>query len=237
MNTAERRAKLIFTGIIELLPVYTVIWALAAGNGKLAVALGSIILVAIPLGLELCFRARLSWPLFIFGVLYALGPLLGHGYNLYYYLPWWDDLLHALGGVAFAVVGFCLPDLFGLKAKHEYAFRALFSLCFSMAVALGWEFIEYFIDTVFHADMQSDTFITGITSYLLGEAPGAMDSIPEISSVTVNGRALPGYIDIGLLDTMSDTIKETACAAATVIVLWLDGGRHPAFRREEQSGS
>ena len=49
-------------------------------------------------------------------------------------------------------------------------------------------------------DMQDDTIIHGLTSYLLGDSLGMTGSILNIQSVSVNGVRLPvdGYIDIGL---------------------------------------
>ena len=81
-------------------------------------------------------------------------------------------------------------------------------------------------------DMQDDTVITEITSYLLDGAPGEAGSIRDITAVTVNGKPLPvrGYIDIGLNDTMWDMLLETL--GTLVVVGWYlwDRGRHPPFR-------
>ena len=109
---------------------------------------------------------------------------------------------------------------------------AVFALCFSMAVAVGWEFFEYGMDTLFGMDMQDDTVITTITSYLLDGEPGKAGTIRAITAVTVNGKPLPvkGYIDIGLNDTMWDMILETLGALAVVVWYLWDRGRHTPFR-------
>ena len=49
--------------------------------------------------------------------------------------------------------------------------------------------------------MQRDTLVTAIRSYDLGDAVGVIGSIDQIDSVIVNGVALEGYIDIGLIDS------------------------------------
>ena len=67
--------------------------------------------------------------------------------------------------------------------------------------------------------MQSDTLMTGLCSYLLGETVGATGSIENITSVAVNGQTLPGYIDIGLMDTMLDLLLETVGAVVTCLLM------------------
>ena len=81
-------------------------------------------------------------------------------------------------------------------------------------------------------DMQDDTVIHGLTSYLLGDSLGVTGSIPNIQSVSVNGLLLPvdGYIDIGLIDTMLDMLLETVGAIAACVIILLDKGRHPMIQ-------
>ena len=150
--------------------------------------------------------------------------MLGHCWKLYYTVPVWDKLLHISGGVVFAVLG---AYLFDRMMGELPAGKSVFAFCFSATVAVLWEFAEFGADIFLGMDMQNDTVIYGLTSYLLGESLGVTGSIENIRSVVVNGRALPGYIDIGLIDTMLDMLLETAGAAATCLLLWLDQGKHP----------
>ena len=64
------------------------------------------------------------------------------------------------------------------------------------------------MDKFFGMDMQQDTLLTGINSYLLGSGTGVLGSIENIESVTINGidTGMAGYIDIGLIDTMGDML-------------------------------
>ena len=64
--------------------------------------------------------------------------------------------------------------------------------------------------------------INSLTSYLLGDTLGVTGSIENIQSVTVNGVQIPGYIDIGLIDSMLDMLLETLGAMVACLVLWLD---------------
>ena len=45
---------------------------------------------------------------------------------------------------------------------------------------------------------------------------------------------LPGYIDIGLTDSMLDMLLESLGALVTCLLLLLDKGRHPPIRDEEK---
>ena len=129
----------------------------------------------------------------------------------------------------FAILGVYFFDLL-TKSKDLPVVRTIFALCFSMAIAVLWEFCEFGADTFLGMDMQDDTVVYGLTSYLLGDAVGITGSIENIQSVVVNGITLPGYIDIGLIDSMLDMLLETAGAIVTCVILWLDNGKHPLIQ-------
>lgn len=202
--------------------------AIRAGGTELLLAVVSVGLVCVPALLERLLRCRIATPLYVFCLLYAVGALLGHGYDFYYILPWWDQLLHVCGGVVFGVMGLFLGDVLNGGKPVSMALKAVFALCFSMAVAVVWEFFEYAMDVLFAMDMQNDTIVSGIHSYLLGGGMGEFGSIPNVTSVIVNGAALPfeGYLDIGLHDTMTDMLVETLGAAVCTGLCVLDRGRH-----------
>ena len=118
------------------------------------------------------------------------------------------------------------------KKKRSASSKSNFALCFSVAIAVLWEFCEFGADTFLGMDMQDDTVIHGLTSYLLGDSLGMTGSIPNIQSVSVNGLLLPvdGYIDIGLIDTMLDMLLETMGAIAACVIILLDKDRHPIIQ-------
>lgn len=215
----------------EAFVVFTILWQVVRGQyGRLPMAALSLPLVLAPLAAERLLRCRVALPVFLFTLFYAIGPMLGYCYNLYYRIPWWDKMLHVFGGVAFALLGLFLFERF--RCGQRRWMTAVFALCLSVAVAVGWEFFEYGADTLFGMDMQDDTVVTEITSYLLDGAPGKAGVIENITAVTVNGKPLPvsGYIDIGLNDTMWDMMLETLGAVAVVGWYLLDRGRHRPFR-------
>ena len=86
-----------------------------------------------------------------------------------------------------------------------------------MAVGGIWEVYEYLLDVFFKMDMQNDTVITEMASYLLGDTPGTIGEIANIDTVSINGEPFEmGYIDIGLIDTMKDMIQ---CLTGSVLCI------------------
>ena len=233
MHKNEKWIKLVGTVLCEIFTVCTILMLLAGGEpDRLALAFGTLLLVLLPMLLEKLFHCRICLPVYIFALAYAIGPVLGHCWKLYYTVPVWDKLLHISGGVMFAILGAYFFDQL-TKNKALPAVRIIFALCFSMAIAVLWEFCEFGADTFLGMDMQDDTVIHSLTSYLLGDSLGVTGSIENIQSVTVNGVALPGYIDIGIIDTMLDMLLETMGAIVTCLALWFDKGKHPLIQNHK----
>ena len=232
MKSQEKKIKLTGTILGMLFALITVIRLLTGGEvDRLLLAFGTVFLVMLPAAMEWVFHCRICLPVYIFGLLYAVGPMLGHCWYLYYTVSWWDKLLHISGGVMFAIVGAFFFDRL-VQGKQKPFAGALFALCFSIAIAAIWEFAEFGADRFLGMDMQDDTVIHSLTSYLLGESVGVTGSIPNIQSVVIDGSALPvsGYIDIGLIDSMLDMLLESLGALITSALLILDKGRHPLIQ-------
>ncbi len=232
----EKWIKLGATALCECFTVFTVITLFAGGEpDRLALAFGTLLLAALPLLLEKLFCCRLCLPVYIFALVYAIGPMLGHCWKLYYTIVVWDKLLHISGGVMFAILGAFFFDKL-VQGRQKPVTGVLFALCFSVAIAVVWEFMEFGADIFFGMDMQDDTVIYGLTSYLLGDSLGVTGSISNIQAVTVNGVPLPvdGYIDIGLIDSMLDMLLETVGATVTCVLLWLDKGKHSLIQPNAQ---
>ena len=209
MHKNEKRIKLTGTVLCEILTVCTILMLLAGGEpDRLLLAFATLLLAAVPMLTEKLLHCRISLPVYIFALAYAVGPMLGHCWKLYYTVSVWDKLLHISGGVMFAILGAYFFDLLA-KNKELPVVRTIFALCFSMAIAVLWELCEFGADAFLGMDMQNDTVIYSLTSYLLGNTLGVTGSIENIQSVVVNGAALPGYIDIGLIDSMLDMLLET----------------------------
>lgn len=233
MKKSEKIVHLAVMILCELFTVATIMMLFARNmHNRLPLAFATLILILIPELVGQLFRCKISMPVYIFAVLYTMGPMLGQCHNLYYTVWWWDKLLHITGGVMFALFGFFLFEFLNKGNHSKVVVTAVFALCFSMAISVLWEFAEYSSDTFLGTDMQNDTLITSIDSYLLDEGVGVIGSIDNIEEVIVNGERLPvkGYIDIGLNDTMLDMLLETLGAVAAVIFYLIDKGKHPAFQ-------
>ncbi len=147
--------------------------------------------------------------LFIFAA-----EILGEIHCYYQIIPHWDTLLHIINGFMFAAFGFALFDI--LNQKESVRFKAsplclaIVAFCFSMTVGVLWEFFEFGSDTILHTDMQKDTYIGEIYTVLLDEnntnTVVPVKGMQKVSLVCLDGNevVLDHYIDIGLIDTMSD---------------------------------
>lgn len=143
--------------------------------------------------------------LFIFSA-----EILGEIQEYYLMFPFWDTMLHTLNGFLMAAIGIAMVDI--LNRSHKFKVRlspvfvAVVAFCFSMTIGVLWEFFEYGMDTFFHMDMQKDTWVSAISTVSLNpDGRNAAVYLP-IDSVVVNGQEWPGYLDLGLHDTMKDLL-------------------------------
>ena len=229
MKKVERALRNSAVVIAELIVCGTIISLLHSGEAeRLLLAFGTLLFVLIPEILERLLRCKINIVVYLFGVLYALGAMMGNCWKFYYTISWWDKLLHLCGGVMFVILGIYLFERLS-RGRANHVSAVAFALCFSLAISVLWEFVEYGADLFLGMDMQDDTVVCGITSYLLGSDKGMTGSIESIQSVVVNGMPLPvnGYIDIGLHDTMLDMLLESLGAIITCVFAFLDKGKHP----------
>lgn len=191
----------------------------------------SLALIALPAILGIIMKLRVGTAMYIFLNIYALSPILGEAYHLYTVIPFYDDILHFVGGVVFAIFGVFLFGFFSKETKRSVFLCGIFALCFSISISALWEIAEFTSDSLLHTDTQKDTVITEIYSTHLSDSPHTTGSIENITEVTVNGSPLGtnGYLDIGLLDTMRDIIMETMGALVYCIIFWAQGGKRSVF--------
>lgn len=202
---------------------------------NLLTALITFLLILLPEIIERIFHCDIHNMIYLYGVCYALGPMIGDCYKMYYRVNWWDKLLHISGGVMFALFGLFIFSMYVNHAETKRVLGALFALCFTMAISLAWEFYEFGVDQIFHTDMQHDTVIHDIYSYELSDEMGVIGSLENIEKVEINGEnlALGGYLDIGLIDTMKDMLFESLGGLITVILYLLGKGKSCGFKRKE----
>ena len=107
----ERKIKTAGTVLCEIFAAAVIIVFIGTEEyDRLALALITPALILLPWAAEKIFHLKISLPLYLFCLFYALGPMLGHCLKFYYTVPGWDKLLHISGGVVFAIVGaYLLP--------------------------------------------------------------------------------------------------------------------------------
>ena len=165
---------------------------------------------------------EISAYLFVFcaGVLGEIG-------DFYLRFSAWDAVLHAANGFLFAGFGFCLFSLFekkrAVRTLPSPAYQSFTAFCFSMTVGGLWELFEFGVDFFLHKDMQKDRYLQSIHSVLIPtENAGTFhaENIVQVQIKTANGMSftLPGYLDVGLFDTMKDLVVNLWGALAFCIV-------------------
>lgn len=143
--------------------------------------------------------------LFIFSA-----EILGEIQEYYLIFPFWDTMLHTINGFLMAAIGFSLVDILNrskkIRIRLSPAFVAVVAFCFSMTIGVLWEFFEYGMDCLFRTDMQKDTYVQMVSSVMLHLEGHNVPVVLPVDSVVVNGQNWPGYLDIGLHDTMKDLL-------------------------------
>lgn len=227
-DTADFRLRVLTTGSAEIVALAALIRTIREGRDEgIPLCLAVVGLLLLPWLAERLLSCRLRTGLFVAVSIYALGPVFGHVYRLYYTLRGYDKLLHITGGVVFAILGVFLAQRLNRGKEAELLLCAVFGLCLGISVAAVWEFGEFAMDRLFGMDAQNDTLVTTVNSYLLGAEPGLLGSTGRIESVVVNGVELEGYIDIGLIDTMHDMMLESLGSLVYVSVYFLQNGKRP----------
>ena len=187
---------------------------------NIKICLMTLFAVQIPAAVEILLHCKMHPALYVTGSVYALGPMLGDCYRLFYRTVWFDKALHTLGGVLFALIGAFIMQMLLGSDKNRKAI-ALFAFCFSIAVSALWEIAEFAGDSLFDMDEQNDNIVYSIHSHLLAGETGATVHIEGIQETSLNSgeKTLRGYLDIGLIDTMRDIIVETlgALGAANAV--------------------
>lgn len=178
-----------------------------------------LILFAIPSIVECRLHIDLPDTLEIIILLFIFAAeILGEIQEYYVLFPFWDDMLHTMNGFLFAAVGFSMVDILNRNKRvsmHLSPFyMAVMAFCFSMTIGVLWEFFEWSMDAIFSIDMQKDTVIHTINSVTLHpegrNIPVHMKNITDVILIHSDGTqtvmGVGGYLDIGLIDTMSDLL-------------------------------
>ena len=97
---------------------------------------------------KISFRLQLIYLTFLFVSLF-----LGIDFDFYKTVPMFDKVTHFVSGALTVLVGYYILKFFQ-QDKSSRAFRAVFLMCFCMAVAVLWEFFEFACDKLLGQSMQ-----------------------------------------------------------------------------------
>jgi hypothetical protein len=187
-----------------------------------------LVLFLLPPLVERSFSLQLPTALEISAYLFVFcAGVLGEIGDFYRRFPAWDSILHAANGFLFAGFGFCLFSLFEKKRTVQTlpspAYQSFTAFCFSMTVGVLWEIFEFGADFFLHTDMQKDSLRTALHTVLLPSSKGRVfhaENITKVEIWTADGASfvLPGYLDVGLADTMKDLAVNLWGALAFCII-------------------
>ena len=186
---------------------------------------------------EYGLKIRSPLPYTLFVIVFSVFCYLGASYNFYTIIPMLDDILHACWGVLFTTLGFCVvKSLLGEpKTVKQFVACILFGIGFCMLLSVLWEIYEYACDSLMpNFDMQQDPIVHHIHSFLLFPDPfnrhpdnlhtwqiGGIDHTTIFDADGNELATIPGYLDIGLHDTMMDLIwcVITTCALCAILAV------------------
>lgn len=171
----------------------------------------TLILFLIPDFAEKKLQIKLPGTLEIIILLFIFSAqILGEIKAYYLSVPYWDSILHTLNGFLMAAIGFAMIDILNRTDKFHMnlspIFVALFAVCFSVTIGVFWEFFEFGMDCVFKTDMQKDAYIDTVSSVMLNPTGQNSPLVINVNQVSLNNGELvmDKYLDIGLIDTMTD---------------------------------
>lgn len=200
----SKKASPFFIGAyIILVCAVAIFYALQKNAYSAILCFASLLFLGVPYLFYRLFRVKplAQLNLLIYGfvlVAYTFGVTM-RGYNN---IAWLDKVIHTSSGVLFTFVGFLL--FYILKAekrveRHEAGQGALFSVSFSMTIAVLWEFLEYALDFILHNDPQR-VATTGIHDTMQDLLVCALGSLIMFVSIFVYYRTgkkgfLTGIVD------------------------------------------
>lgn len=83
---------------------------------------------------------------------------LGEVRALYYRIPFWDTILHAISSMALASLGFSFISILNktdsIPVNLSPVFVSFFALCFAITIGSIWEIYEFLADSVLGTNMQ-----------------------------------------------------------------------------------
>ena len=233
----ENKVSFIVYLILSSLVIVTLIRMILAGNRQshITASILAFFMLLIPAAAKVILHIKLTPVLEILAYIFVFSSeILGEVHGFYGKFPFWDGWLHIISGVMFAALGFCLVDLFGKSKTSRFSlsplFLALIAFCFSMTVGVFWEFIEFSGDMLFKTDMQKDYILHELHTFYLPptDAGSPVAHYTDIAKMVLYDSAgnpvvtTPGYMDIGIVDTIKDMALNALGAALFCVIGYLN---------------
>ncbi|MDO4500501.1 MAG: hypothetical protein Q4B60_04425 [Erysipelotrichaceae bacterium] len=188
----------------------------------------TLVLLMVPAVISKKMNIHLPSPLEIIILFFIFAAeILGEIASFYTLHQGWDTWLHTINGFLCAAIGFSLVHLLNeydpKRFKLSPLYMTLMAFCFSMTVAVLWEFGEYTMDHYFLFDAQKDFVVNQFASVYFDETglnnPIVLKNIVNTTITLADGTIyqIPGYLDIGIIDTIKDMFVN--CVGALVFCL------------------
>lgn len=92
--------------------------------------------------------------IFFYYLFILLSLVIGSILMLYYKIWWFDLFTHFISGIFTSVVAFIILQKNKLIGSNRKWFGFFFIIIFTVFIASGWEYFEFFCDKVFDGDAQ-----------------------------------------------------------------------------------
>ena len=96
-------------------------------------------------------------------------------------------MLHCVQGMLFTILVYYLLQRLYRAAGAKRVLNLVLAVSLAVLIAVLWEVVEFSADKILSYDMQKDTYVSEINSFLLADQSGEVVSIKKIDSVVVNG--------------------------------------------------
>ena len=135
---------------------------------------------------------------FFFIIFLFCSIVLGEFRDFYYFVPFWDKLLHVTSGAMLGALGFSLVNLLNQKnslINLSPIFVAFFSFCFAVTLGVFWEFFEFTFDGLLGLNMQKFRTYDGV---ILVGREALMDTMRDLQVDAIGAfvMSLIGYISL-----------------------------------------
>lgn len=185
MKILKKLLKLVNSLLFVFFVCFTVYMLISSYDtmklSKILTVLCIIPLIMVPYLLDKIKVYHMDEFLIFFYYLFLLLSLIMGSILKFYYRIWWFDLFtHFISGIMTSIIAFILLQENKLITKKYKWFGFMFIIIFTISIASGWEYFEFFCDKLFKCDAQW-VIETGVndtmTDMLIATLGGILSSI------------------------------------------------------------